>query len=259
MLARRAAGFTIATDSSLIVSYASYEEAWLGFLPFLKSLISERKVRSVCEVGGGANPMLPPDFLAEHRLTYTVLDESREELDKAPAGYDKLELDILAPRLPLADAFDLVFSRMVAEHMRDGALFHRNVRHLLRAGGTAFHYFPTIPAVPFIANKVVAGWFSERLLHLVQGQREKEGRHGKFPAFYRWCRGPVRGQIERLERLGYVVDRYVGFFGHSYYVRIAPLHRAQAAAARFLVRHPAPSLTTYAYVVMRKTSTGHAC
>ncbi|MBS1913448.1 MAG: class I SAM-dependent methyltransferase [Bacteroidetes bacterium] len=224
----------------------------------LMRLIAERNVRHICEIGGGANPALPLDYLTERGIEYTVLDISKEELAKAPAGYRTLHQDILSPALAVHDRFDLVFSRMVAEHVNDARRFHGNVHRLLRAGGTAFHYFPTLMAVPFMANKVLAGPVSRWLLTMVQGEREQMGRHAKFPAYYKWCRGPIPRQMRRLQRLGYLIDAYHGFFGHTYYARVKPLYEIHRALTRMLIRHPVPAVTAYAYLVMRKVTAPYA-
>ena len=74
----------------------------------------------------------------------------------------------------------------------------------------------------------------------------------KFPAYYRWCRGPTRRQRERLESTGFEIERYLGYFGHYYYDRVKPLERLGDALSRTLVRHPVPGLTAYSLVVLRR-------
>lgn len=234
------------------IRYARSYDAWFGFDDFLRELIVQRGLRRICEIGGGANPSLPLDFIREHGLEYTVLDISEEELAKAPDGYRKLHQDIMAPDFAQFNNFDLAFSRMVAEHVASGEIFHRNVRRLLRDGGMAFHYFPTLYTLPYVFNLLIPESVSGRLLHTVQGEREKTGNHGKFPALYKWCLGPVPHQLRRLEKVGYAIDEYVGFYGHSYYVRFKPLHALHLKISDYLIQHPIPWITTYAYMVLRK-------
>jgi hypothetical protein len=79
--------------------------------------------------------------------------------------------------------------------------------------------------------------------------------NAKFPAYYRWCRGPTRAQIERLSAIGYDVLEYQGYFGHAgYYNKLGPLRRLHAAKTDYLVRNPNPHFTSYARVVLSKPS-----
>lgn len=212
--------------------------------------------RDVCDVGGGPNPLLGPEQIAARGLRYVLLDASADQLAKAPPGYETALADVTAPPPALHGAFELVVSQWVAEHVADPRAFHRGVRALLRPGGYAVHLFPTLYAIPFVANLVlperIAGALA-RVRALTPGpSREDEGHFGKFPAHYRWCRGPSARQVRRLESTGFEVVEYVGFFGHGYYEKLGPLARAEAALADWLVRHPVPLLTSAAIVVLRR-------
>ena len=79
------------------ITYAYYVQAWEAQQAYLRALVLEKKLRRICEIGGGANPGLPVSFVREHNLDYTVLDVSAEELAKAPAGYTKVHADIMDP------------------------------------------------------------------------------------------------------------------------------------------------------------------
>lgn len=54
-------------------------------------------------------------------------------------------------RLP--QSFDVVESQNVAEHVRDPEAMHHNIHAMLKPGGVAIHFFPTLFAVPFIVNR----------------------------------------------------------------------------------------------------------
>jgi SAM-dependent methyltransferase len=213
-------------------------------------------LRAVCDVGGGPNPLLGPEAVAARDLRYVLLDPLAEQLDKAPPGYETAHADAAAPPPELRGAFDLVLSQWVAEHVEDPPAFHAGIRALLRPGGYAVHLFPTLYAIPFVANLLlperVAGALAGARALTPGPTREPEGRHGKFPAHYRWCRGPSARQVRRLEGAGFEVLEYVGFFGHGYYQRLGPLARAEARLADFLVRHPVAQLTSAAVVVLRR-------
>lgn len=235
------------------VGYDVSENAWKRHGEILDRLASEPRVSRALEIGGGANPALSLRSVEEWNLEYAVLDASPEELAKAPDGYEKVWGDITSPSLDLPGGYDLVISRMVAEHVRSGRTFHENVFDLLAAGGTAVHLFSTLYAPPYLANRLLPDTLSERVLGLLQPGREKEGRHGKFTAYYSWCRGPMSAQIKRLENLGYTVEEYVGFFGHAGYFKRLPLvERAHLRMASLLAKHPVPWLTSFAYVVLSR-------
>lgn len=205
----------------------------------------------IVEIGAGANPTLSADFVASRGIEYTLLDISQSELDKAPVGYLKVCADICGDAPLLRRQYDFAFSRMLAEHVPNGEQFHQNIRSLLRDGGYAFHFFPTLFALPFLVNAALPETWAEKLLHLLQPGRERSGKLGKFPARYCWCRGPSRGQIRRFERLGYEVEQYLGFYGHgAYYQKIPVLRDIHAWLSGVLSRHPVPALTSFAYVVL---------
>ena len=212
-------------------------------------LIRKFKLRRVCDVGGGAHPTLSLEEVRTLDLEYTLLDISAEELAKAPQGYVKLQADITEQIERVPRGFDLVVSAMLAEHVRDGETFHRNVHDILRPGGIACHFFPTLYALPLLLNSLIPERLSSRLLHWFN---PVDAWHLKFPAYYHWCRGPSKRQIRRLERLGYTVLSYHGFFGHDYYLRVPVLKTLHGALCRFLTAHPVPQWTSRAVVVLQR-------
>lgn len=233
------------------ISYGPSPRAWQDHSDCLHALIRYEGIQAVLELGGGANPALTLAQAQNQRLDYAILDISREELDKAPAGYRKICADLNQPMPQVEGDFDLIFSKMLAEHVRDGAVFHKNVFNLLRPGGYAFHFFPTLYAPPFLANKLLPERLAQWVLDRVNPRDKYQ--HAKFPAYYSWCRGPTAQQMRRLESVGFEIYRYIGFFGHESYYRRLPLirnlHRLTTAG---LLRHPVPWLTSFAYLILRK-------
>jgi SAM-dependent methyltransferase len=208
--------------------------------------------RTVFDLGGGANPVLSPEFIARHGLRYVVADASAEQLALAPDSYEKAVLDMSAPEAAAPAACDLAISRYVLEHVADPEVFHRNVARLLTDGGRAAHFFSTLYALPFTLNRLLPGAVGRRLAGLSIPVRETDGREEVFPAAYRWCRGPSRSQLRRFEGLGFEIEEYVGYFGHIYYKRVPALQALEDRLARSLVRHPVPALTSFARVVLVK-------
>lgn len=223
------------------------------FQPLVEDLIRKLGAKAVCEVGGGALPMLSRDCVSSHALRYLVIDVSAEELDKAPRHVDTLVTDISDPGARPPGGFDLVITRWVREHVEVPGRFHTGVRRLLRPGGRAVHLFPTLYSLPFVVNRLLPETVSARVLKK-SGCADRE--QGKFPAYYRWCRGPSRRQIGRFERRGFLIEKYIGFCGHRYFERSPRLQRAEDRFARLLADRGAAGLTTYALVVATKMPDG---
>lgn len=240
------------------VSYGPGRQAWFGYQQFLERFIATRPtIRTVLEIGGGANPALSIEFIEKHHLEYTILDISAAELAKAPDGYLKLLADITDANLVIPEVYDFVFSKMLAEHVSSGVIFHKNVMRFLSHSGVAFHYFPTLYALPCVINRLLPESLGEAFLQVFQGSRQKDGRTAKFKAYYSWCRGPLKHQIKRFEGLGYVVDEYIGFFGwEGYFKKVRIIENIHCWVNRrlslWMVRHPIPLLTSSAYLILRK-------
>jgi 2-polyprenyl-3-methyl-5-hydroxy-6-metoxy-1,4-benzoquinol methylase len=219
----------------------------------VSGLIREFQARRILELGSGANPTLDAETVAREGLEYTVNDISAEELAKANAVFRRLVWDA-SHGVPPADArsrFDFIFSRMVNEHVEDGRAYYRNIHAMLAPGGVTAHWFSTLYALPFLANKMMPEALGQFLLRRFAPRDEH--RQAKFKAHYSWSRGPSARSVARFEELGFEVVRYHGYFGHIYYRRRLPwLHRWESRKAAWLARHPVPGLTSYAHVVLRK-------
>jgi len=234
------------------ICYKDSLEAWDNYHQFLHDLILRHKPEKICEIGAGANPAIHLDFIHTQGIEYTIIDISQDELDKAPQGYIKVCADITSDEIKLENSYDFVFSKMLAEHVPDGKQFHMNVRKLLKSGGMAFHFFPTLFSLPFSANKIMPEYISYKLLTLFAKERDNEGKFGKFPAYYNMCYGPTAKQIKTFISMGYNIDSYIGFFGHTYYKKIPPLNFLSRLATKLLIKFPLNFLTSYSYLLLVK-------
>ncbi|HTU79380.1 MAG TPA: methyltransferase domain-containing protein [Solirubrobacteraceae bacterium] len=233
------------------MSYSHTRASEAEFRDELRRLV-ESDAKRFCEIGGGTRPLVPISRIEELGLEYVVLDESHEALGRTPAGYERFEASILdsdaVGRLVRERGpFDVAVSRWTAEHVPDGRKFHEQVYDMLRPGGTAIHFFPTLYSLPFLVNRLLPESVSGLVLSSAQ-----PGRKEKFRSYYSWCRGPTARQIQRLESVGFSVDRYVGYFGHSYFAHVKPLHAANTLITEKLLEHPLPSMTTLALVVLSR-------
>jgi SAM-dependent methyltransferase len=236
----------------LVTTFDTWERTWEHYDRTLRRLSLLPFVGSVCDVGGGAKPSLGPDEIARARVRYTLLDVSRDELEKAPAGYDLRVGDITEDDSIRDLRADLICSRTTAEHVADPVAFHTNVFRCLNAGGYALHLFPTLYSLPFMANLVLPDGVADAALRRIHAWRTKESASARFTAYYKWCRGPTNRQVRRLAALGYEVVEYAAFFGHGYYNKFRPMLALEQAKTRVLLRHPVPTLTSYAVVLLRK-------
>jgi SAM-dependent methyltransferase len=234
------------------VQFGLSSEAWASFEQRLRGVVADHGLKRILEVGGGANPMLPIEDVRAQGLEYTVLDISETELSKAPEGYRTVCADIAQAGLQIEGGYDFAFSRMLAEHVPSGEMLHRNIHALLRPGGYAMHFFPTLWAPPFLINRLLPERATDRLLAAINPRRDRY-RLAKFPAHYSWCRGPTPAQLQRFDRLGYDVVSYGGYFGHGrYYQHFPRIQKLHLRVAGYLARHPRSWATSFAVVVLRK-------
>lgn len=241
--------------------YVHVYDAWGPYPEIIRALIRGTGAIRIAEVGAGANPTLPSDFIQAEGLDVTLIDISEAELTKAPAGYRKVVADAGSLDFPLEDQFDFVFTNMLAEHVPDARQFHINVHRMLVSGGVAFHYFPTLFSLPMVVNRIFSEGLGYRILEvLMPGRRSKEGSHGKFPAYYRWCFGPMAFQERRFMDLGFKVIEYRGTFGyHGYFERYPRLLALHEWLTRLSLKFPVPLFTSGAQVLLSKGEAAIAC
>ncbi len=240
------------TGSQPAVSYVPWATLWDGFEQRVAAVVRESGAEAIGELGGGANPTLSLADQVGRPLDLTVLDISAAELDRSPAGVAKLCVDLCADEPPVHERFDLVFSRMLCEHVSSGRTFHRNCHAALRPGGYAVHFFPAATALPFALNRLLPSATTERLLELVVPDRRRGGRHRKFPARYDWCWGPTPPQIARYRSVGFEVASCEVGLGHNYYVRVPGVRALEQVKTDLLLKYPTPWLAAYVFVVLRR-------
>jgi SAM-dependent methyltransferase len=232
------------------ISFDLNPVVWKTFADRALALATADGCRRICDLGGGARPLLGLDAVGDRE--YALMDISASELAKAPAGYETIVADACAPEPPVREHFDLLVTKTLAEHVPDAERFHRNVHAMLRPGGRALHLFPTLYEPAFVLNLLAPEGLSTKLLLKVQPNRTADGDHGKFPARYRWCRGPTRRQLARFTSLGYRVVEYRGYFGHGYLSPKNPLGALDYFVGRRLVAHPIPALCSFAIVELER-------
>jgi SAM-dependent methyltransferase len=243
-----------------VLAFHSVSEfpGWNRAPEWILNLIKRNGSKDVLEVGSGANPTLSADVVSSLKIRYTANDVSIEELSKADGVYDRWVCDLSRDVIPesMHGRFDLIFSRMVNEHVSDGRAYHANIHTLLKPNGVAAHCFSTLYALPFAANRILPEALGSVFWKVFAPRHTYK--KGKFRAYYSWSRGPSRAVLSRFEALGYEIVEYRGYFGHSYYARVPLLHRLERLKTRILLAKPIPKLCSYGMMIVRKRLTPHS-
>lgn len=223
-------------------AFANYKKTVLALPPSFGS-------RRLLEVGAGRNPLLKTEQIAVLGVTYTLNDICQEELDLAPETMDKRCFDA-AGDLSKQDigCYDLIFSRMVLEHVCDGETAFRNAYELLDRGGVMFFFFPTLYSPPFVLNRMVP-------LRLTDWIRAKffpeRAYYERFPARYSLCY--ATGKVESvLQAIGFSEVAIVPFYGYSYFDKVPGLKQVTDTLSRSAMRNDWRSLASFAYCFARK-------
>jgi 2-polyprenyl-3-methyl-5-hydroxy-6-metoxy-1,4-benzoquinol methylase len=220
------------------------------FKRIVRELCASYECPDVLEVGGGARPLFAREAWPTNLRSYTINDVSQLELDKAPPYFAKACFDICDPKEELAGRFDVIFSKHVAEHVSDGERMHRNVYDMLRPGGVAFHFFPTLYSLPMLVNWLIPEGLSRASLFLMRpGRREA---NSKFPALYSWCAGSNNTIREQIKSVGFSNVQVVRFYDHDYLKRFAVLRSVEKAWVDVVKRSGITQLGSCAYVIARR-------
>ncbi len=229
--------------------------AWDHYENTVLALARHFELLELCEIGGGRDPGFLPDDPKTKGLALTVNDLDQGELDLAPQGLKKARFDI-AGDLSEPDArpgsYDLMFSRMVFEHVVDVERAWSNIHALLRPGGVALAFNPTLWAPVFALNHVIPESLSRKIVHALFPARRDGGGDPKFPAHYDWCRGSEAKLAPMLRRAGFRDIHIQPFWGHGYFDRMPGLKQADHLFNRAAAQLDLRLFTTYAFVVVRK-------
>jgi len=236
------------------VSYQDKETLWKGYENYVRELALKEGAENIAELGGGAKTILADNERWGFAGKRIIVDISAEELAKAEAENDveTRVLDLCKPVPDGREVYDIVFSKMLCEHVPDGQAFHQNCFDLLKPGGLAVHYFPTLYTLPFVLNRLIPEEAARKLLRKIQPGRIDNPKYEKFPAYYQWTTGPTKRAIRRFESVGFELEAWHGAYGHHYYHLLKPLDAVEQAKSRFLTKHPVPALTSFAVVTLRK-------
>jgi SAM-dependent methyltransferase len=240
----------------MIVTFRSFQdfEGWSKFPSFIEELIVANSSMRICEIGAGANPALTQEMVLKHGLQYKAIDESENEVAKSNmAEMSAVDICTVCDKLQ-GSPYDMIISRMAAEHFQDATKAYRNMFESLAPNGLCVHSFATLYSMPFLLNRLLPDSVTDYLLNAFS-PRERD-MHDKFKAYYSHCRGPVLSQVRFFQSIGYDVLEYRGYFGHSYYRSKMPfIHSIEMKKVQLLLKVPIPYLTSYATVILRRPPT----
>jgi hypothetical protein len=220
---------------SFDIAYDSYYEAIQQYMnPNIE----------VLEIGGGAHPSLED----RTNISYTIIDPDSKELKKSPD--DVLKLNLLIEAMDSNKKYDLILTKMVAEHIEHPDVFHKKIFEILKPSGKAIHFFACRHSIPSFVNRILPEYISDALLRLIQNRNTVE--HPKYPAFYKKTKGHTNSQLSYFQKMGFQVITYNSFVGHKYFKSIPVLRSLEALYTSILVRLKLKSLATVALVVLKK-------
>jgi SAM-dependent methyltransferase len=225
-------------------------EGWDKFPAFIEDVITHNSSKRVCEIGAGANPAIGEEVIRKHGLRFQAADQVEEELVKS--GRAETSVYDVCANTPVPGApYDLIFSRMTAEHFRDPERAYSNMFDALESGGLAVHSFATLYALPFVLNRLLPDRVSDFLFNRFAPRNREQ--HDKFKAYYSHCRGPMESQLQFFRDLGYDILEYRAYFGHNYYAPKLPLlHLVHRQTTNLLLKAPIAFFVSYATIILRR-------
>ncbi len=227
---------------------SKYESSFMGYNDTLNLLAEKAGPDArILEVGGGRSPLGPGLGINHDRLT--VNDISQKELDFLPDSATTALFDVAHPEQIPAEhlgVYDLVYSRSVLEHVSSVENSLRSTYSLLKPGGRALHFFPTLFSTPFVANKLLPFEATKPLVKALIGDK-----YERFPAHYAgaWV---TSKSIERWESIGFSKVDPIQFFGHNYFEKITPVHKAAKAFNRYAEAKNITAMGSFVYLCLEK-------
>lgn len=237
-------------DSSEAWAWENYRTVVLGLAQ--ASRRRDGEPARMLEIGGGRGPLLTPVEASAAGIAVTVNDVDAQELAMGPQEFEKAQFDIAGEIDPaLHGKFDLVVSRMVMEHVRDGRKAWTNMAALLAPGGVALSFHPTLYAPPYLINLAFPEALTARVLRFFFPNRH-EGDYPKFPARYDLCFADPAKVEPILKACGFSEVLIAPFWGHGYFRHIPLLRELDAASQRLAEARDWRWLTTYAFALARR-------
>lgn len=207
--------------------------------------------RSLLEIGAGRRPLMTIAEINDRNIDYVANDIVEEELDLIPFPVKKAHFDSCG-ELPseFESSFDVICSKMVQEHVKSGEKFYHNILKLLKSGGIAINFHPTLYCPPFLVNRLLPEFISKTLVQAVNPRRSDD-KLPKFPATYEFCYSSE--QIEQaLLEIGFSKVSIFPFYHHEYFRSIPLIRDLDKGISTWAQARNFRPLSSYAYTVVKK-------
>lgn len=227
----------------------TWQHAMQNYQRELVSIVERYPNAKILELGGGRWPSFKVSEMPTTIESYTVNDVDENELARAGPEYQRACFDVAGDVSAFAGRYDVVFSRFLAEHVKDGKAMHRNVHQVLRPGGVAFHLIPTLYAAPYLLNRLLPERLGALALKVFRPGREISP---KFPAYYSQCYGDIPKMRQMFRELGYSRIEIRPFYGHFYFEKIPGLYQLEQWLSSLAARKGWSWYSSYAYITAYK-------
>ena len=189
--------------------------------------------------------------IKQRNIDYVANDIIEGELDLIPFPVRKARFDSCG-ELPreFEASFDVICSKMVQEHVRSGEEFYRNILSLLKPGGVAINFHPTLYCPPFLINRLLPDFISKPLVQRINPHRADD-KLPKFPAKYQLCYSTKRVESV-LRRIGFSKVLIFAFYHHEYFQKIPMVRAVDNAISTWAQTHDFRMLSSYAYTVVKR-------
>jgi hypothetical protein len=125
---------------------------------------------------------------------------------------------------------------------------------LLKPGGVAMAFFPTLYAPVFTVNHLIPERVSRAIVHALYPARRDGGADPKFPALYDWCVSSEGKLGPMLGAAGFRDVHIQPFWGHGYFDRMPGLKQLDHGFNRLAAKRDWRLVSTYAFVAVRKAA-----
>lgn len=207
--------------------------------------------RSLLEIGAGRRPLMTAAEIKEFKINYTANDYAESELNLIQFPVNQAVFDACGD-LPVNyfNKFDVICSKMVQEHVKSGKIFYSNIFNLLRCGGIAINFHPTLFCPPFLINRMLPTQISDTILSSLSSDRN-ESNIPKFPAAYEFCYSLPR--IETLiKEVGFSSVAIIPFYHHEYFKAFPVIRWIDDKISFWARTHDIRFFSSYAYTLVQK-------
>ena len=207
--------------------------------------------RRLLEIGAGRRPLVTLEEIKERNIRYTANDVMQNELNLIPFPVERAVFDSCGGIPPeCAGCYDVICSKMVQEHVRNGEKFYSNILKLLSNGGVALNFHPTLYSPPFLINRAFPEHLTRAVLRFFKPERTVSN-VPKFPARYELCNS-LAATANVISKIGFSAVQIIPFYHHEYFASIPGLRSLDDALSEWARRRDVRALSSYAYTVVIK-------